>query len=216
MANGFVAAGLAIFVVSACARPVAPGAKSTLMSGVPRPDTTVTTSHTVDNAGFVDNGGRTSDETSRTQFSGMRATEAGSERPTGTTGGVPLPLDPPTPPPLVGEGAGQASSVRGTSGPPPSGAPTSDALARIAHARCDREMACNRVGNGRPWRHLDACLETQRERARRLLDPTTCRRGVDNVQLAACLTDLRTVACNDPKDDDDSVESCRTSALCVP
>lgn len=50
-------------------------------------------SRTVDDAGFVDNAGRPSSETARTQMSGMRATEGGGERPTGTPGaGAPVPL----------------------------------------------------------------------------------------------------------------------------
>ena len=56
-------------------------------------------SRTVDSAGFVDNGGRPSSETARTQMSGMRATEGGGDRPTGTPGaGIPVPpLDGPRP-----------------------------------------------------------------------------------------------------------------------
>src|SRR5690606_10395456 len=52
-------------------------------------------SQTVDSAGFVDNAGRTSDERSRTEASGMRVTETGSQIPTGTPGsGFPLQLEP--------------------------------------------------------------------------------------------------------------------------
>lgn len=197
-------------MVTACASTEATSSRATVLSGTPRPAGTATTTHTVDNAGFVDNGGRTSDMTARTEMSGMRATESGSERPTGGTGGFPLPLGPSAPPRAdSGEGAGSGGTVS------PAGGPSSEATSRIAEARCDRETSCNRIGKGRAWTSKGACLEAQRERIGRTIEPAVCKRGVDSVQLASCLTEMRGQACNDPRDNIDSTASCRASALCA-
>lgn len=204
----------AVFVsfgmVAACARTEATSSRATVLAGTPRPDSTATTTHTVDNAGFVDNGGRTSDMTARTELSGMRATEAGGERPTATTGGIPLPLGPRAPGRADrGEGAGSGGATS------PAGGPSSEATSRIAEARCDRETACNRIGSGRAWASKAACREAQRERVGRLIEPAVCKRGVDSVQLTSCLTEVRSQACDDPRDTIDATAHCRASALCA-
>ncbi|MBX3262609.1 MAG: hypothetical protein KIS78_15815 [Labilithrix sp.] len=76
-----------------------------------RPEARTSSPRTVDAAGFVDNGGRTSNESARTEMSGMRATETGAERPTGTPGvGLPIPIEPPIERRPVGERAGPEPS----------------------------------------------------------------------------------------------------------
>lgn len=197
-------------MVTACAATETRTSRAAVLSGTPRPDGTATTTHTVDNAGFVDNGGRSSSETARTELSGMRATESGSERPTATTGGIPLPLGASAPARAdSGEGAGSGGPTS------PAGGPSSEATARIAEARCDRETSCNRIGKGRAWASKGSCLEAQRERVGRAIDTAVCKRGVDSVQLTSCLTEVRGQACNDPRDNIDSTAGCRASALCA-
>ncbi|MDB4934003.1 MAG: hypothetical protein JWP87_975 [Labilithrix sp.] len=215
----FLTGGLVTaLAVAACQRGDAarPASTTTTSAGIPAPQATGTTSRTIDNAGFVDNGGRTSDMLTRTEASGMRATEAGSERPTGTPGsGAPIPIGP-TPPPNIGEGAGAASSVRGTSGPHPSGGPPVEALARFARARCDRETVCNRVGPGASFSTQEACLSEQRERIRSDVDALACPRGIDILQLGTCLTAIRLQSCDDRRVDVEALPDCAASALCAP
>lgn len=182
----------------------------------PRADRFQAQSRTIDNAGFVDNGGRTSEQTSRSEASGMRATEAGSERPTGTVTGLPLPVEPSAPHGATGEGAGAASSVRGVTGPVATGGPPTEAIGRLARARCDRESACNRVGSGRPWGSQESCVVEQRDRARDDVASLGCHRGVDGTQLATCLNAIRLQTCEDRRQNLDAVPECRLSALCVP
>ncbi len=202
----------------ACGREVAPGPQY-LTSATPRPEATVPTTRTIDNAGFVDNAGHTSDETIRSQMSGMRGTEAGSERLTGTPGsGTPIPIPSPrgaTPPPTRGEGAGAASSERGTT-VEPTGGPVVEAGERLARARCDRETTCNRIGRGRAWSTQDQCFATQRERVGDAMSSLGCPHGIDNVQLAICLNALRGQACNDKGGDLAVLPECMASALCSP
>jgi len=219
----FLALGLGIAALSAaagCTRggDLGRGARTTTTSArTPRPDATVASTRTIDNAGFVDNGGRTSDMTSRSELSGMRATESGSERPTGTPGsGFPLPLDVKTQSRQVGEGAGAASSVRGTDARPTSGSPVDEAVGRIARARCDRETTCERIGRGRAFPTQDACMTEHRTMARQETTQASCARGIDSTQLASCLQALRSQACNAGASELDNVPACRVSALCAP
>jgi len=206
-------------VAPACDRgDLGPGARSTITSAAtPRPESTAATKRTIDNAGFVDNGGRTSDMTSRSEMSGMRATEAGGERPTGTPGsGTPWPFQSNAGPPTIGEGAGAASSERGTNAVPSAGGPLSEAVARLARARCDRETTCSRVGRGRAWATQDSCVAHQRESVGADVSALACPRGVDNVQLGTCLNALRAQACDDRRGDLAVLPECGASALCAP
>src|SRR5688500_17650196 len=99
---------LASVAVAACAKGTGDRASSTITYGArqPRPDRRPPPTQTLHSTGFVDNAGRTSEQTNRTEASGMRATETGSERPTGTAGsGLPLPIGPSAQGDQVGEGA---------------------------------------------------------------------------------------------------------------
>lgn len=88
----------------------------TATSASMRPEARSSSPRTVDAAGFVDNGGRTSTDSARTEMSGMRATETGAERPTGTPGvGLPIPIEPSPPRRPVGEQAGPSPSEESAS-----------------------------------------------------------------------------------------------------
>lgn len=218
-ANVFLAAALIAVgaVATGCDRGEGRDVRTALTSAsTPPPASTVATSRTIDNAGFVDNGGRTSDMTGRSEMSGMTATETGSERPTGTPGsGLPLPFTSRPARNDIGEGAGASSSEPGT--PVPSaGAPASEAVARLARARCDRETSCNRVGPGRASKSQDQCVARQRELVGVAVNALPCPRGVDNVQLAMCLNALRGQTCNDRRGDIEVLPECLANALCAP
>lgn len=185
-------------------------------ANTPPPASTAVSSRTIDNAGFVDNGGRTSDMTGRSEMSGMRGTEAGSERPTGTPGsGLPLQIPSKTARTGIGEGAGAATSETGSS-TPSAGGPPSEAVARLARARCDRETSCNRVGPGRASATQDSCVAKQRERVGAAVSAMSCPHGIDNVQLGTCLNALRGQACTDRRGDLGVLPECVTNALCAP
>jgi len=170
---------------SSCGPNGAIGRTSTTAGNVPRPEAMPPPTHTTDNGGFIDNGGRASgDEANRPETAGMRSSELGMERPTGTPGaGFPLPIEPSPPRAVSGEGAGSATSETGYVGPQPSGGPEVEAMPRIARARCDHDTVCNRVGRGRLWESQDACVREQREVARDELAAAACPRGLDQTQL---------------------------------
>lgn len=195
------------------------GAASTTTTTSARPESTATSSRTIDNAGFVDNAGRTSEMTSRTTSSGMRATETGSERPTGTPGsGMPIPS-------AGASGGGHASEtgraaeprrvpVRTTPASRTRGAPVlSDDVARLARARCDRATACDRVGPGRAFESQGDCMMQLRARSERDLEAAACQNGVDRTSLALCLGEVRKLPC-DETDELANVAMCTPADVC--
>jgi hypothetical protein len=168
-------------------------ARATTTSSMAEAGSRPASSRTIDDSGYVDNGGRPSSETARTEMSGMRASELGSERPTGTPGtGAGIP--PRTP-------AARARS---------SDELTRTVIARIASARCDRETTCGRSGAGR-----DTCMMHARPRVQADVDRADCAQGFETVQLGACLTALRQLDCGKVAVALDDVQACRATALCA-
>lgn len=167
----------------------------------------------------------------------MRASELGSERPTGTpaSGAMVPPIDPNGPGAGVtqGEGAGAASTVRGPREITPSGAPEESAVARIARARCDQATACGHVASSAeggakappsagPTREApthasqEACMTHEPPRAQQDIADAGCTNGVDGVQLGICLTAIRQADCRSRPLALDDIQACRASALCAP
>jgi hypothetical protein len=206
---------LAVVGVAACEKDTRDRAGSTITYSArqPRPDQRSAQARTLDSTGFVDNAGRTSEQTTRTEASGMRATETGSERPTGTPGsGLPLPIDPKSNDDQIGEGAGSLGGDDATG----SGAPGDMLVGRIAQARCDREVACNRVGEGKAFATTAQCTSSLRNRSRADVVAARCARGFDHTQVALCLTSVRQYRCESGLDAIDAIAQCQRSALCVP
>jgi hypothetical protein len=192
---------------------MSPDAVTTRAATLPNPAAVPPPTHTVDNAGFVDNGGRTSDEVARTQLSGMRATEMGSQRLTGTpASGLPIPgLDPPTPKrepeemprPRVAEPSVTA------------GAPNASLVGRLVQAVCDHETVCGHVGPSRRWGSSAACAEGVREPVRADVDATECLDGLDAAAVSACLTTLRRASCESAPQKPSALRPCEPRTLCL-
>lgn len=163
-------------------------------------------SHTVDSTGFVDNGGRTGDERSRTEFSGMRSTEIGGQNPVGTPGsGFPLPE------PGVGSRVSKeaSSSVAGA----PSDATVAEAaLEAMSRAYCERERGCGRLRD----EQTAACLKSASKRFAPALERAGCPYSFDSAKVVACTSSLREAACDIPSARLARVEACSGSAMCLP
>jgi hypothetical protein len=205
-------------VVAACERGGEERGALTALTGAPtpapRPDTTVPTTRTIDNAGFVDNAGHTDEETLRSEMSGMRATESGSERITGTPGyGLPLPIEPRAPR-RVGETGVVTSETAPAGGVATTTAAMDETIARVARARCDRETTCNRVGPGHRSSSQSSCLVQERMRARREMSQYSCARGVDMIPLGTCLNTLRALRCEVGSLELDATPECAPVAIC--
>jgi hypothetical protein len=177
-----------------------------------RPERRVSHPRTVDAAGFVDNAGRTSSETSRSELSGMRATETGSERPTGTPGtGLPIPIEPETRGLESAERPRPPETGRNTT----AGAPSEAATGRLTQALCDRENSCARVGEKRAWPSMATCTSSVRVVVRQDLAQTECPDGHDPSALTTCLSAIRLAACDKRVDGLATLPECDARTLCI-
>ena len=184
-------------------------AETTLTSGETHPSKPPE-SRTVDNTGYVDNSGRGSDETiARPDTAGVRGTETGSDRPTGTNTGIPNGAHTDVRPeaPLVPKTA--ALQPRGGISPV---AGYDDEPGKLGQALCDHEAVCDRIGDGRAWGSANACMAGMRARAIADLDADACR--LDPNAIATCLAALRRAPCDRVIDRPSAVDVCDGPAIC--
>lgn len=200
---------------------------TTLTSGDPRPGAAPNPSRAIDNTGFVDNGGRTSEQWGRGDLSGARATELGGSSPTFTNTGVPNGADlgrgadrggrgvfsPPSFPPSGPANAAERAEVMPSAGGSPI-ADEADVNGRIARAACDHETSCGRVADGRAWKSQDVCMADFRARADAELGRNAC--VLDEAAVATCLATIRARPCGQPLERIDELTACRRAALCAP
>lgn len=88
------------------------------------------------------------------------------------------------------------------------------ALSRIVDARCDREMRCGNVGDGKKFTDRPACQSQVKKDFADGINAEDCPAGVDAKELDECLTDARKEDCNNPFDTIGRVAACRTSDIC--
>lgn len=96
------------------------------------------------------------------------------------------------------------------------GSPSNDdAVMRITTARCEREVACNKVGQGRAYENQPACLE----RIGKLMDLEAgrdeCPQGVDSFAVSNCLLDIQRTPCGGELERQTNLPTCTKAALCL-
>jgi len=177
----------------------------------PSPSTTRTTSaqkyaagspdlRTVDNAGYVDPGGRT------------HQVSAGGTTTTGR--GAPA-----VPPPRREAASGRSeTTATETAAPPPEGIPSSSAdptelRERAARSLCDRESYCERVGAGKTFESSDACMVAKRERVRLAMSKGGCHE-IRGEAVSRCLTAIRGAECGEAGTPLPPPTACTSDVLC--
>ncbi len=88
------------------------------------------------------------------------------------------------------------------------------ALARLAEARCDREVRCENVGEGRRYESRSACIREVRTSHADDVNRSECPAGVDQRELAECMEEVRNEDCGNPLDTVGRLVACRSSDLC--
>ena len=90
-----------------------------------------------------------------------------------------------------------------------------EAVMRVATARCQRELACNKIGQGRAHEDLPTCLD----RMGLLMDEeagrSTCPGGVDELAVSTCLFDIQRTPCGGELETRTNLPSCTKSVLCL-
>lgn len=153
---------------------------------------------TVDNAGYVDPGGRTA------QVSQGGATVSGR-------GNNLAPTNHEFPTESSGPGDSQ------TALPPSSAAAPADATElreRASRALCDRESDCGRIGADKSFESADACMAAKRERVRSVMREDNCNE-VRGDRVASCLTAIRREACGPSAAPLQPPTACTAQVLCM-
>lgn len=89
-----------------------------------------------------------------------------------------------------------------------------DAIVRIATARCDREQACNKIGDGRAYDDQATCLAEMGELVDEEAGQTACPNGVDPLEVSRCLLDVRGTRCGGELERSPNIASCTKVVLC--
>lgn len=87
-----------------------------------------------------------------------------------------------------------------------------DALAR---ARCDRELRCGNIANGKQYLTTDQCLTSVATEWREDLNRYECPGGFDQKDLDECMREIKNEDCRNPFDRLERIIACRASDICI-
>ena len=88
-------------------------------------------------------------------------------------------------------------------------------VAKIARARCDREVRCGNVGPNEKFPTREDCVSRTESAKRGDLNSDECTLGVSQSGLVACLDAIREEDCGNPLDSIARLNACRTGNVCL-
>lgn len=91
--------------------------------------------------------------------------------------------------------------------------PNESTIDRVTIGRCDREMACGRIGQGKKWNDMADCKRDLGKDTRDDLKANECK-GVLNDKVQTCLDALRSENCDNVQSGLSRVEACQKQKLC--
>jgi Family of unknown function (DUF6184) len=91
----------------------------------------------------------------------------------------------------------------------------SSTVARIAGARCDREVRCGHVGPSETFASREACVSKTESEKRADINLDDCMLGVSQPGLSECLRAIRDEDCGNPLDTATLLRACRTGNVCL-
>ncbi len=96
------------------------------------------------------------------------------------------------------------------------GSPSNDdAVMRIATARCERELACDKIGVGRAHEDMPTCLERMGALMAGEAGTNVCPSGVDPMSVSSCLFDIQRTRCGGELEVETNLPSCTSALLCL-
>jgi len=88
------------------------------------------------------------------------------------------------------------------------------AVRSITEARCNREVACNNVGQGQKYEDFNACTREIGHDTGVTLRDQKCPNGILQSRLSSCLDQISTERCGNPLDTVERLAACRKGMLC--
>jgi hypothetical protein len=91
----------------------------------------------------------------------------------------------------------------------------SSSIAKIAAARCDREMRCGNVGPNEKFATRAQCVSRISADRRGDINAEDCLLGVSQTGLLGCLQAIRDDDCGNPLDGIERIRACRSNNVCL-
>ena len=88
------------------------------------------------------------------------------------------------------------------------------AVNEIVQARCNREVACNNIGQGQKYEDFNACTREIGHDTQVSLRDQRCPNGILESRLSSCLDQISTERCGNPLDTIERLAACRKGMLC--
>ena len=85
---------------------------------------------------------------------------------------------------------------------------------RLAMSRCDRELRCDNIGDGRKYASSADCHERVRADWKDDLDSRRCQDGIDERELGECLSEIREENCDNAFDTLSRLTQCSRAQIC--
>jgi len=87
---------------------------------------------------------------------------------------------------------------------------------RLSNARCDREAACNNVGDGKKYASRQVCLDQMRGGIANDINSYKCPGGIDGTAVGECLRAIGNEECGaHPIEAITRMDKCRSGAMCM-
>jgi hypothetical protein len=89
------------------------------------------------------------------------------------------------------------------------------ATSRLTTERCNRELACNRIGQDREFADYASCARALDRDTRGHLRADLCPDGVDDGKLSSCLAEVSSKRCSNAVDTIEDIPACDRAHLCI-
>ena len=87
---------------------------------------------------------------------------------------------------------------------------------RLSSARCDREQACDNVGDGKKYASRRVCIDQARGSTGNDINSYKCPGGIDAVAAQRCLSAIGNEECGaHPMEALTRLDDCRAGAMCL-
>jgi hypothetical protein len=109
-----------------------------------------------------------------------------------------------------------AQPIGATNAQPASSAVDPSVVERLSTARCDREQACDNVGDGKKYASRHVCLDQLRGSIENDLNSYQCPRGIDGAAVQQCLSAIAGEECGaHPVEAITRMDRCRNASMCM-